>query len=216
MQANSVDSNLAFPEKQTRVAKKILDKGDFLNLLVSQLKNQDPLEPQSNDEFMATMAQFNSLETLSSLDKNIQYGQAMSLIDRQVTVQQPNKDPVTGRVEKAGMVDGKVLIYVQGKEYQLSEVSEILYQDPGLRPATGSDLIQAALMIGREVLINEDGRQLRGTVEKVGMAQGRLQAYVGGVPYDLAGISEIAEAAQAPAGAAEQYLTGVDSGEGAG
>ncbi|MHB8918388.1 MAG: flagellar hook assembly protein FlgD [Desulfocucumaceae bacterium] len=216
METNSVESGYNLPEKKPRVPKKVLDKNDFLNLLVNQLKNQNPLEPQSNEEFISTMAQFNSLETLASVDKNIQYGQAMSLIDRMVTAQELNKEPVTGRVEKAGIVDGKVVVYVAGKEYSLSEVKEIKNQDPGQRPATGSDLIQAALMIGREVLISKDDGLIRGIVEKVGVNKGILQVFVSGVPYNVSAITEIKDPAAGTTAAnnPENSQSGVVSSEG--
>ncbi|MCL5935092.1 MAG: flagellar hook capping protein, partial [Firmicutes bacterium] len=84
----------------TRVPKKELDKNDFLALLATQLQNQDPLDPQSNDEFIATMAQFNSLEAMSSIDSTTQYSKAMSMVGKTVTIQEDNADSVTGTVEK--------------------------------------------------------------------------------------------------------------------
>lgn len=215
METNSVAPNLGLPSKQPRVAKKVMDKNDFLNLLVSQLKNQDPLNPQSNEEFMSTMAQFNSLETLASLDKSVQYSQAIALIDKQVTVQLPNKEPVSGRVEKAGLVDGNVVVYVDGKEYKLNDVKETLFRDTSLKPATGSDLIQAAMMIGREALIRKGDDQVRGTVEKVGLENGAIKVFVNGLPYDITGITEIRDAGQiaAPVSIPKQDASGVVSGE---
>jgi flagellar basal-body rod modification protein FlgD len=42
----------------------------FLKLLVTQLKNQDPLEPQDNSAFLAQLAQFSSLEQLQQIKAN--------------------------------------------------------------------------------------------------------------------------------------------------
>lgn len=177
-------------QKGTRVPKKVLDKDDFLSLLVAQLKNQDPLEPQSNEEFLSTMAQFNSLETLASLDRSIQYSQAVAMTDRQVTVQEPNKEPVAGKVEKAGVVDGKVVVYIDGNKYSISDVIEVHLQESGKTAVTGNDIFQAALMIGKQVLL-DGGAQVRGIVEKVGVLNGVLKIYVNGKPYDVSSITEI-------------------------
>src|SRR4051812_28492835 len=43
----------------------------FLKLLVVQLQNQDPTSPQSNTEFLAQLAQFSSLEQLTSISKSV-------------------------------------------------------------------------------------------------------------------------------------------------
>lgn len=47
-----------------------LGKDAFLNLLVAQLSNQDPLNPMEDKEFIAQMAQFSTLEQIQSLNKN--------------------------------------------------------------------------------------------------------------------------------------------------
>ena len=43
----------------------------FLQLLVTQLQNQDPTSPQSNTEFIAQLATFSSLEQLTSINKAV-------------------------------------------------------------------------------------------------------------------------------------------------
>ncbi len=45
-----------------------LDQETFLNLLITQLQNQDPLNPQESQEFVAQLAQFSSLEQLMTLN----------------------------------------------------------------------------------------------------------------------------------------------------
>ena len=74
-----------------------LGKDAFLQLLVTQLKNQNPLDPQDNSAFVAQLAQFSSLEgittlnsTVSSLAGNYNSSQALqasSLVGRSVIVQ---------------------------------------------------------------------------------------------------------------------------------
>jgi flagellar basal-body rod modification protein FlgD len=45
-----------------------LDQETFLNLLITQLQNQDPMNPQESQEFVAQLAQFSSLEQLMTLN----------------------------------------------------------------------------------------------------------------------------------------------------
>jgi len=74
--------------------KKALGKDAFLQLLVTQLKNQNPLEPQDNGAFVAQLAQFSSLEGITTLNETVsgiagnynssQALQASSLVGRSV------------------------------------------------------------------------------------------------------------------------------------
>jgi len=48
-----------------------LGRNAFLNLLVTQLQNQDPLEPQADGEFLAQLAQFSSLEQLQHIQDEL-------------------------------------------------------------------------------------------------------------------------------------------------
>ena len=52
-------------------ADRILDKDDFLELLIAKLSNQDPLDPMQDEDFVAQLAQFSSLEQLSNMNENL-------------------------------------------------------------------------------------------------------------------------------------------------
>lgn len=65
-------STAAMLTTKPREAKKELDKHDFLNLMVTQLKNQDPLNPMNNNEFIAQTTQMSSLEQLINIAKLIE------------------------------------------------------------------------------------------------------------------------------------------------
>jgi len=52
-----------------------MGKDDFLTLLITQLQNQDPLNPADSTEYTAQLAQFSSLEQLSNVNANLEYMQ---------------------------------------------------------------------------------------------------------------------------------------------
>ena len=57
---------------QTTVSNGSMDKDDFLLLLVTQLQYQDPLEPVSNTEMAAQLAQYSQLEALNNMQETMQ------------------------------------------------------------------------------------------------------------------------------------------------
>jgi flagellar basal-body rod modification protein FlgD len=61
-----------------REPKKDLDKNDFLNLMITQLKNQDPISPMNNAEFIAQTTQMSSLEQLINISKILEKQGAQS------------------------------------------------------------------------------------------------------------------------------------------
>jgi flagellar basal-body rod modification protein FlgD len=79
---------------QSSAPVKILDKDDFLNMLITQLQHQDPLNPADSTEFTAQLAQFSSLEQLSNINdslKNMEqfqasltHSQAVSYIGKEI------------------------------------------------------------------------------------------------------------------------------------
>ncbi|WP_141730890.1 flagellar hook assembly protein FlgD [Oligoflexus tunisiensis] len=63
---------LADQTKEKRVPKNELGKDDFLKLFVTQLQNQDPLNPEADTEMAAKLAQFNGLEQMLNVNKSLE------------------------------------------------------------------------------------------------------------------------------------------------
>jgi len=95
MIATGISSLYTDSTTKTTTGSSALGKDDFLKLLVTQLQNQDPLNPMDNTEFTAQLAQFSSLEELQNLNgametlhlsqKAIHNSQSLALIGKNVT-----------------------------------------------------------------------------------------------------------------------------------
>lgn len=109
-----------------------LTQADFLKLLVAQMSAQDPLNPQSNTDFAAQMAQFSALQTsqstqsdMSLLQASQQVQQANGLIGRTVSLQANDGTTPNGLVTGVQIVSGVPKIVVNGALYDLSQVLSI-------------------------------------------------------------------------------------------
>jgi len=66
------NTGLATLQSSSNSAEKATEQRDlFISLLVAQLKNQDPLAPQDGTEFVAQLAQFNSLDQLIGIRQSV-------------------------------------------------------------------------------------------------------------------------------------------------
>jgi len=114
----------------------------FLRLMLEQLKYQDPLNPMSNQEFLAQQAQFTQLNELQKLNtqmiSNNTVQQCISLIGKEVELINPD-DPETtiiGIVTEATFDANGSSIKVNGKNYPLGLVTAVRPQGT-TPPATG-------------------------------------------------------------------------------
>ncbi len=109
-----------------------LTQNDFLKLLIAQMSAQDPLNPQSNTDFAAQMAQFSALQTSQSTQSDIallqasqQVQQANNLIGRTLTFLAPDGTTPKGTVTGVQMVSGTPKLVVNGALYDLGQVLTI-------------------------------------------------------------------------------------------
>lgn len=106
-------------DSASRTAKSNLGKDEFMQILVTQLKNQDPLSPMDNTEFIAQMAQFSVLEQIQNLNTGNNFAQACGLVGKQVYTTMTGDDgslkEIHGLVTSAQTVKGTPYITVGGE-----------------------------------------------------------------------------------------------------
>lgn len=110
-----------------------LDKDAFLKLLVTQMQYQDPLEPTSNTEYMAQLAQFSTVEELQNLSATFSNGQAMNLTGQYVILNVPdsagNIKQVSGLVDYVTLSDGKTYLHINDEYYPSDYLDSVVSID---------------------------------------------------------------------------------------
>ncbi len=131
--SGSIDEVIARTEKNaaSRKTGSNLGKDDFLNLLVTQLRYQDPLEPTDDKEFIAQMAQFSSLEQMQNMNSVLTNSQAFGLIGKYITAKTTDEDTLEvkitqGQVSTVKMNNGKVFLVVDDKDVSVESVTEVV------------------------------------------------------------------------------------------
>lgn len=92
-----------------------LGESDFLMLLVTELMNQDPLDPLSDRDFIAQMAQLNTLSETEKLNENmqtVQMLQAAALVGRGIEAIGPMGERVLGIATEIRFVDSTPQIVI--------------------------------------------------------------------------------------------------------
>lgn len=103
-----------------------LGKEEFLQLLVCQLSNQDPLNPQSDTEFISQLAQFSSLEQMSNLNTAFANSSAYSLVGKNVIIQPSESAEIRGTVDYVEIRNGKAYLSVNGESYSVDDLVQVM------------------------------------------------------------------------------------------
>ncbi|HPT88047.1 MAG TPA: flagellar hook capping FlgD N-terminal domain-containing protein [Bacillota bacterium] len=132
MQVSSTTSTQSNTSTQRKTGS-TLGKDDFLRLLVTQMQNQDPLNPTEDTEFIAQMAQFTSLEQMQNLVKITQFQQASTMIDKNVKAE-VTEDGYTqlvyGRVTSAREIKGEMYLTLNsGIQIKADDILAVLSGD---------------------------------------------------------------------------------------
>lgn len=129
---SSSDSvNYLTSEKSEKTKGMSVDSDTFLQLLVAQLKYQDPLEPQTDTAFVTQLAQMTSLEQLQQMNETLSNSQAYDMIGKYVYAEVLNEttgvtECYLGLAESIVVKDGVQYVMVGGVAIPVSSVSQVI------------------------------------------------------------------------------------------
>jgi flagellar basal-body rod modification protein FlgD len=175
--ANTINSSLLLSNYQTsqrKTGSDSLGKDDFLKILMTQLQNQDPLNPMQDKDFIAQMATFTSLEQMTNMNKSItslvsaqEQAQLISysqFIGKEVSWHKltESKDgnsvikQGTGKITSLKFTDGVATFLLEdGTSLTSGNISQI-------NDTKGDTmLLQASMMIGKTVTYSSDNNEVK-------------------------------------------------------
>jgi len=158
------------------------------------MSNQDPLEPMSNTEFISQLASFTSLQVQQEALYFNNANYAQSMIGRTVIVASgfgERFEVESGIVSKVDFTGGEFQLTVNGRNYPLDRVMQVI--DPAYGMA-GSNGAFATSLIGKHVtvgIINSVGVAVseNGIVQRVEIKGGDINVIINNVAYPLSAVS---------------------------
>lgn len=137
-------ADLRHPPSQLPNSTPTMSQQDFLKLMVLQMQNQNPMEPQDNSQMIAQLASFQTLtameemsSALKALTQVSQLANASALVGRTVQASVPQStDPTTGMPRPAEQVSGTVSsvtfdssgaasVHIGNRAFPVSQVQEV-------------------------------------------------------------------------------------------
>ncbi|MCL2046243.1 MAG: hypothetical protein FWG88_07640 [Oscillospiraceae bacterium] len=197
---------------QTRNVGGTMGKHEFLLLLATQLRYQNPLDPASETEFASQLAQFASLEQMQNTNTTLSamlLTQSYSLIGKLVYGEQYSGDNLIeyyGIVESIYTRDGLTYAMIEGYDFgvPISVILEVFDTD-GL--TTPDMLIQTSnSLIGRSVVAQVGTNTVQGIVTGVVVNNGQMYAYIdeGNEELRLVPVGSIYDIRMAPTAASTE------------
>lgn len=176
--SSSVTDNLSITKKtETKKNTNELGQAAFLELMITQMNNQNPLSPQDNSEFVAQLAQFSSVEGLERLNTSFNSFmsnnalQASSLVGTSVNVESE-----TSILNKGGFVAGSTDLAYPTKNLKIN-----IYDEKGALAQT----IPVGEVPRGEMVFRWDGQVIEVNGELLDWSAGTTGAPVGEYKFEI-------------------------------
>lgn len=194
---NAITSNMYLSQKpdDRKTGNSQLGKDEFLKILMAQLQNQDPTNPMKDNEFIAQMAQFSSLEQMTNMtqafekfasgQQQTQLIQYNTFVGKQVKWHEltdkfdENNKPIinegTGTIGSVKFLDGTVeFTLADGKKINPGNISEVISSG-----ASANSLVEASMLIGKTIGYKDGETEKSGQVVSVSNKDGKIHFILG-------------------------------------
>ncbi|MCR5251195.1 MAG: hypothetical protein K6E50_11365 [Lachnospiraceae bacterium] len=123
-------SSASLRNSKEEKGKSSVDSEAFLQLLVAEMQNQDPLEPTSNTEWVSQYATFTQVSEIQSIGDSMASVQAQGLVGKNVIMRVTDStgttDYIQGMVERIGYEDKKAYLYIDGSPYSIDDLDTVV------------------------------------------------------------------------------------------
>lgn len=121
---SNVTQNTATNERTSK-SQDDMGKDDFMKLLVTQLRYQDPMKPMEDKEFIAQMAQFSALEQMQNLNTYFLSTQAISMIGKNVSWSDDQGELRSGIVKAVNMANGTATLSIGDSLVEIDKIISV-------------------------------------------------------------------------------------------
>ncbi|MCQ1527997.1 flagellar hook capping FlgD N-terminal domain-containing protein [Lutispora saccharofermentans] len=176
-----------------------LNKDAFLNLLVTQLRYQNPLEPMDDKEFISQMAQFSSLEQAQNTNKITKLNSAYNMVGKIITAtisdETGNLKDIAGIVDSVRVKGNEAYLVVDSKEVPYESVNEVTDVITSIEQnqlmLQNIRFSMAYSMLGKNIKAKQDKVEIEGKVEGLKSVNGSIKLIVGEYELSLEEIYEV-------------------------
>jgi flagellar basal-body rod modification protein FlgD len=129
-----------------------LNLDQFLKLMITELQNQDPLNPMDNTQILQQIGEMRQIQSSTSLTDTLTamtLGQnlttASGMIGKSVTALTDDGKTITGKVDKVTVTDGVPLLHIGNSTVHLNNVKAIEGEPVGDATGTAAGVVTAAV-----------------------------------------------------------------------
>ncbi len=141
--ASSPTAPASSPAASASSSASLLNTNNFMQLMIAQMKNQDPTSPTSTTDFVTQLAQFSSVQGINQLNQSISslvsmqgLSQGVNLIGKTVTYTNAAGNSASGTVSSVAMVGGQPQLVINSTNVGLSQIQSV--QAAAKKSATAS------------------------------------------------------------------------------